>query len=70
MAGYNAASLPQVPPDHALRKLAFDQSLKSTTIPVARVVRAGFDRPTTAQARYIKTAAGLPGGLSLIQSAD
>ena len=70
MSGYTAASLPQVPPDHALRKLAFDQSLKSTTIPVARTVRAGLDRPTTTQARFIKTAAGLPGGLSLMQAAD
>jgi len=55
-----------VPSNHALLKLAFDQGMHgSGRIPVARVVNADPERPTTAQPRFQSVPAGLPGGISL-----
>ena len=66
MVGYGGP-LPSCPEDHALRKLNYDQSLKSSTVPVAKVVRAAPPVPTASQPDFMAKAAGLPGGLSLIQ---
>jgi len=56
----------EVPPHHALLKLAFDQGMHgSGRIPVARVVNAQPERPITAQPRFQSVPAGLPGGISL-----
>jgi len=55
-----------VPENHALLKLAFDQGMHgSGRSPVARVVNAEPERPTTAQPRFQSVPAGLPGGISL-----
>ena len=55
-----------VPSDHALRKLAYDQSLIGGKLPVAKVILADAPRPSTAAPKFLTKPAGLPGGLSLI----
>jgi len=64
---YNpSASFQQVPPDHKLRKLYYDQTAAANLrIPVARVVRAQPVMPPAQQQRYLATPAGMPGGLAL-----
>lgn len=59
---------PTVPPNHKLLKLAYDQSMHGTgRIPVAKIIRANGARPQSAMPRFVTKAAGLPGGLSIIQ---
>jgi len=61
-----SATYPTVPPDHKLRKLSYDQNFASSLrIPVSRVVRSSAVVPPSPQAKFLGTAAGLPGGLSL-----
>ena len=55
-----------VPANHALRKLAYDQSLIGGKLPVAKVILADAPRPSTAAPKFLTKPAGLPGGLSLI----
>lgn len=59
-----------LPEDHLERKLAYDQSESVTNpIPLSRRVTSGRQRPQTAGPRFMTRAAGLPGGLSLTESA-
>ena len=61
---------PTVPPNHRDLKIAFDQSMDTGRIPVSKVVR-GMNvksRPNSAAPMFLTKPAGLPGGLSLIQT--
>jgi len=58
---------PTVPENHRLLKLAYDQSMHGQgRIPVARIVRAGAERPSSAGPVFLRRPAGLPGGLSIV----
>ena len=64
-----AGDFPGVPSNHALLKLKFDQSMHGVSrIPVSRVVRSEAPRPQSAAPVFFRRAAGLPGGLSIIQA--
>jgi hypothetical protein len=61
---------PTIPADHKLRKLAYDRSnYGKGSVPVTKVVYASLPRPKTAAPVFFSRAAGLPGGLSLIEAA-
>jgi len=61
------SDMPEVPANHKLMKLAYDQSLNNMArIPVAKITRVQPQRPQSAAPAFLTRPAGLPGGLSLI----
>ncbi len=67
LRGENSPPPSALPDGHRLMKLSYDQELSkgASRLPVSRVVNVKAHRPMSAQPRFLKMAAGLPGGLSL-----
>eukprot|EP00322_Chrysochromulina_rotalis_P012306 CAMPEP_0115873736 /NCGR_PEP_ID=MMETSP0287-20121206/24154_1 /TAXON_ID=412157 /ORGANISM="Chrysochromulina rotalis, Strain UIO044" /LENGTH=248 /DNA_ID=CAMNT_0003328815 /DNA_START=43 /DNA_END=789 /DNA_ORIENTATION=+ len=58
-----------IPSDWKLRKLAYDQAAGGSRIPVSRIIHSTAQKPSSAQQKFLAKAAGMPGGLAIIDQA-